>query len=115
MKLKPIIITLVSIIAMFLVPFLTINNVFANDAIGIYFLLLSLLNPIVSLAIGIASGWSGKFEWYLPVINSIIYIISETIIASFSIETLVISVIYLAIGLIAALITSVIRKKIKNA
>lgn len=111
MKAKHIITTIISLLANFLVPFIIINYLLSADALGVLLILLITLNPIVALGIGIASGWSKKIEWYLPLINSIIFIISISIITGFDITYILAGLIYFVIGIIAALITKSVKKR----
>lgn len=110
MKAKYIITTIISLLANFLVPFIIINYLLGADALGVLLILLITLNPIVALGIGISSGWSKKIEWYLPLINSIIFIISISIITGFDITYILAGLIYFVIGIIAALITKSVKK-----
>ena len=114
MKAKYIITTIISLLANFLVPFISINYLLGGDALGVLLILLITLNPVVALGIGISSGWNKKIEWYLPLINSLIFIIAYSIITGFDITYIIVAVIYFAIGIIATFITKAIRSKNKN-
>lgn len=103
MKKRAIISVAISIVAMFLIPFLAVNFIYASDALGVLLLLMFVLNPIISIVIGIISG-SDKVMWYLPVINAIIFLISESIIAGFDISYIIAAAVYTVIGLAAAYI-----------
>ena len=111
MKAKYIITTIISLLANFLVPFILINYLLSADALGVLLLLLITINPIVALGIGIASGWSKKVEWYLPLINSIIFIVATTIISGFDISYIFAALIYFALGIIAAFVTKALKKQ----
>jgi len=111
MKLKIFLTIIIAAVAMLLIPVIVVNVAFAGDALGILFLLMTVLNPIVSVGIGIASGWSKKIEWYLPLITAVIYLLSETIISGFDISYFLIAGIYFAIGIAAAFITKAIKIK----
>lgn len=110
MKAKTIISILISLIIMLLFPLVAVNFIFGNDALGILLLLTVILNPLVSIGIGIAGGWSNKIEWNLSLINAIIYLISAIIITGFDFTYIIAAVAYFILGLIATYITVKIKK-----
>ena len=111
MKAKTIISIVVSFITMFLLPWLTVSYAIGNDALGLLLIFLVVLNPLVSVGVGIAGGWGKKAEWHLVLINAIIYLISAIVITGFDFTYILATVLYFAIGLAATYITAKIRNK----
>lgn len=111
MKARTIISVILSLIAMVLVPALTITTLLGGDALGIMLILTFTLNPIVSVVIGILSGWDGKVQWYLPLANAVIFLIASILIMEFDISLLIEAVIYFALGILAAYITNTVKNK----
>lgn len=103
----------VSLIVMFLLPWLAVSFAGGNDALGILLILIFILNPLVSIGIGIASGRVEKVEWYLPLVNAVIFLASACVIIGFDITYILCTVIYFVIGIAAAYITSAIKHKRK--
>lgn len=115
MRMKKIIIVLIlSIISMFFVPFVLINYFMGNDAIGIFFILAVVFNPLVSMGIGIIGGWNKELEWRISFINSVIYFISSIIIAGLAIANILLAAIYFIIGIVFTYITMNLRRKISK-
>ena len=111
MKKKAIISIILSLVAMVIVPVFTVLFLLGNDAMGVMLIFTFALNPIVSVIIGILSGIGGKIQWYLPVINSVIYLIAAIAIMTFDITFVIAAVIYLALAFVAALIAAKVGQK----
>lgn len=99
-----------SVIANILLPLAAIFIIGGLDAMGLLFLFLIALNPIVSIVIGILSA-KDKVLWYLPVINAVIFLVAESVIVGFDISNVIAAVVYAGLGLAAAYITGAAKKK----
>ena len=115
MKKMTIMSIVISLVAFTLLPLAVVFIIGGMDALGILLLLLFVLNPIVSVIIGILSGKSGKVQWHLPIINALIFLISETILIGFDLSYIIAVAIYVGIGLAAAYITAAIKNKKRTA
>jgi len=113
MKTRTIVSIFLSLLVMVLVPVLTVFTTLGADALGLMFLYTFVLNPIASIVIGILSGWGEKTQWYLSLINAIIYLIASVVIMEFDVSWLFGAVIYFVLGIAAAYITNAIRKRRK--
>lgn len=111
MKKRIIASVLLSLITMFLLPLVSLKFIGGNDALGILLIYLLAVGPIVSVVIGVLSGFSNKILWYLPVINAAIFLISLVVIVGFAVEYIIFALIYLALGIIATFITKAIKVK----
>lgn len=101
---------IISLLIMVALPLITIFLLGSDDILGILFLLLLILNPIASIVIGIISGGQ-KVLWYLPVINSALYLLSYGIMVAVDVTLIISAAVYIALGLAAAYITKVIKSK----
>ncbi|MBQ7921247.1 MAG: hypothetical protein IJ325_01540 [Clostridia bacterium] len=111
MKKRTILSIVLSLLVMVLVPVLTVYSVLGADALGLMYIYIMVLNPIVSIVIGILSGWGEKTQWYLPLINGVIYLIGSVVLMDFDITWLIGAVVYFVLGIAAAYITNAIRKR----
>lgn len=96
---------------MFAVPYLSLNYIGGNDALGIFLIHLVALAPLTSVINGVLGGWGEKVQWYIPLINSVIFLISFIIITGFDLTYVICAAIYFGIGIAAAYITKAIRTK----
>ncbi len=111
MKTRTIISIIISLLAMVAFPGLVIGFIGGIDALGILLLLIFALNPLVSIAIGILSGWGEEVQWYLPAINAAIFLIAETVITGFDFSYIIAAAVYFGIGIAAAYITKAVNNK----
>lgn len=111
MKIRLIVSAILSLLTMVVTPLVAIYYHDSNDALGILFLLLLVLNPIVSIIIGVLNGVK-NVNWY-PVINAVIFLISYSIITAFDITLIITALIYVALSFTAAFITKAITNKSK--
>lgn len=113
MKKRFLISVIISLVAMFLIPWLAITFIAGNDALGILLLLTVILNPLVSVAIGIIGGQGEKAEWYLPLINAVIYLLAAWVVLGFDFTYVISALVYFAIGIAAVFITLAVKRKRK--
>ena len=110
MKTRTVVSLLLTLVVMVLVPIITIFTVLGADALGLMFLYTMVLNPIASIVIGILSGWGKKTQWYLPLVNAVVYLIASIVMMEFDISWLIGAVAYFVLGIAAAYITNAVRK-----
>ena len=110
MKTRTVVSLLLTLVVMVLVPIITIFTALGADALGLMYLYTMVLNPIASIVIGILSGWDKKTQWYLPLVNAVIYLIASIVMMEFDISWLIGAVAYFVLGIAAAYITNAVRK-----
>ena len=110
MKKNIIVSAVLSAIANVIFPLLVVFVIGGLDAMGILLIALFVLNPIVSIVIGILSD-NKKVLWYLPVVNAVVFLIVESVIFGFDISNIIAAVIYAGLGLAAAYITKAVKNK----
>lgn len=111
MKKRTTISIILSLLVMVLVPVLTVYTALGADALGLMFLYTMLLNPVVSLVIGVLSGWGEKAEWQLPLGNAIVYLVASVVIMGFDISWFIGAVVYFGLGIASAYVTNAIKKR----
>lgn len=115
MKTRALISVIISLLAFALVPWLVISYIGGMDALGILLILFFAFNPLVSIVIGVLSGWGEKVQWYLPIIAGAIFLIAETVITGFDFTYIIAAAIYIGLGIAAAYITKALKNKKKDA
>jgi len=110
MKTRTVVSLLLTLVVMVLVPIITIFTALGADALGLMYLYTMVLNPIASIVIGILSGWGKKTQWYLPLVNAVVYLIASIVMMEFDISWLIGAVAYFVLGIAAAYITNAVRK-----
>jgi len=110
MKTRTVVSLLLTLVVMVLVPIITIFTALGADALGLMYLYTMVLNPIASIVIGILSGWGKKTQWYLPLVNAVVYLIASIVMMEFDISWLIGAVAYFVLGVAAAYITNAVRK-----
>lgn len=110
MKKNIIISAVLSVLTLVLLPLAVVFFIGGMDALGILLLMFFILNPIVSVVIGILSGGL-KTKWQLSAINAAVFLSAESIILGFDISYIIAAVICLGLGLAAAYVTAAVKKK----
>lgn len=110
MKIRNIVSVIISLLTTILPPILINSYVGGNDAWGVLFILIFTLYPLVSIVIGILSGIK-KLQWYIPIINSVIFLTVYIIFTGFDPTLLIAAIIYAILGIFAAYITKLISSK----
>ena len=110
---KKLIISFVTMLAvLFLLPFIFIKTAKAHEFMGIMILLFFGVNPITTAIINSMIGKDIKRIWWMPLLFSIVFLLSYWLILKDVIFDLMIYAgIYLIIGLIFMFISSFIAKK----
>jgi len=111
MKTRTVVSLLLTLVVMVLVPIITIFTALGADALGLMYLYTMVLNPIASIVIGILSGWGKKTQWYLPLVNAVVYLIASIVMMEFDISWLIGAVAYFVLGIAADYITNAVRKQ----
>lgn len=102
---------LLSILVMFILPLLTILFVRSDAGMAVCFILFFGVNPIHSVFVGINSGKNINKLWIIPLLSSIIFLISSWILFEFKeIAFVIYSVIYLLLGLFSMFISYIVEK-----
>ena len=102
---------LLSILVMFILPLLTILFVKSDAGMAVCFILFFAVNPVHSVFIGINSGKNITKLWIMPIVTSIIFLISSWILFEFKeIAFVIYSVIYLLLSLFSMFISYIVEK-----
>ena len=64
----------ISALVMVLVPFLTVTLVRSDGALLVVLMLFFVLNPFVSLLLGLEAGKTVRQSWYLPGANAVLFL-----------------------------------------
>ena len=101
-----------AIIIMLVLPWMAVNFVSAQAGLTVCFLLFFIVNPIYAVTVGVAAGRNIKSLWYQPAVTSVLFLIGigvffETIDSAF----IMYAFSYLVLGMLAAVISGVVRKR----
>lgn len=115
MKNKLLMTIIIIIVTMFIVPFIIFNSIDSLSGLGWILIFLFLINPIISIGLGIYNGLEFQKNWFIPLVIFVAFpllywIILKEIIFDFFIY----SAIYMIINFITMLITFAIVKKNKK-
>lgn len=114
MKLKNKIIISIMIIVLFMlvIPYIVGRMADAQSALGILLILLYVLNPLISIILGIIIGKDYKKIWYIPIIEVLLFLLFFYIVfGEVSIEYLTFVFIYLLSAYTSIIVTNLIQKK----
>ncbi|WP_334345133.1 hypothetical protein [Candidatus Merdisoma sp. JLR.KK006] len=102
----------ISAVIMLVLPWAAVTFVKADGGMAVCFLLFFAVNPIYSLIIGAFAGKDRKHLWSLPVISAVLFLTGVWIFFDMG-ETAFIryGLAYLALGIAAMVISSLIRRK----
>lgn len=114
-KIKWIIASVIVIIAfMLFVPITIVKFAPANAGMGLMFILFFALNPIFSIVLGIFSGRDIRIFWFVPLLNAVAFLLSMWFVfTTTEILFSIYAIIYLAVGVIAMAVTSLLKQKAK--
>ena len=109
---RSIIILAIILIAMLIIPLITVNTVKADAGMLVTMMLFFVVHPIVSIITGILAGKEFKFFWFTPILVAGLFwaFSSFTYVTAFP---FVYSAAYLVICTISMLITWLVTKKAK--
>ncbi len=103
----------IMVVTMLIIPVITINTVKADAGMLIALMLFFILNPIVSVAVGILASRDIKFFWFAPILLAVLF----WVFSCFAYEPafpIVYSVIYFVISSISMLIATLVIKNQSN-
>lgn len=89
-------------------------SAFLKGGAGMAIILLEffIAGPVLSLATGIYSGWDFRRRWWLPAANALLYLFGTWLFLEMGEPGfLLYTLCYLAIGVLAMLVTAILRKK----
>lgn len=114
-KNKILISILIIIVTMFILPLLIVNNIDSLSAMGWILIFFFIINPIISIGLGIYNGLELHKSYFIPLLVFAVFPILYWIILQDVIyELFIYSTGYMIISFIAMLITTVIIKKKTN-
>lgn len=103
---------ILSAAVMFLLPWLSVTYIKSDAGMAVTLLLFFAVDPIYSTVVGFSAGKNIKELWSLPVISATMFLLGTWIFFDIGEFAFVIYAgIYFIIGLIAMLISALIRKK----
>mgnify|MGYP006968297011 FL=1 len=101
-----------SAVVMLAFPWLAVTFVKGDAGMAVCFLLFFVVNPLYSVIIGAFAGKDVKHLWSLPVISAVLFLIGTWLFFDMGETAFILyAVVYLVIGIMAMLISMLIRKK----
>ena len=101
-----------SMAVMLAFPWLAVTFVKGDVGMAVCFLLFFAVNPLYSVMIGAFAGKDVKHLWSLPVISAVLFLIGTWLFFDMGETAFILyAVVYLVIGIMAMLISMLIRKK----
>lgn len=105
----------VSAVIMLALPWLAVTFVKGDAGMAACFVLFFAVNPIYSVIIGNFAGKDMKHLWSLPVISAVLFLAGTWVFFDMGETAFILyAVVYLALGIVAMLISMFIRKKLKG-
>ena len=104
-----------SAVVMLAFPWLAVTFVKGDAGMAVCFLLFFAVNPLYSVIIGAFAGKDVKHLWSLPVISAVLFLIGTWIFFDMGETAFILyAAVYLVIGIMAMLISMLIRKKMQK-
>lgn len=101
-----------SAVVMLVFPWLAVTFVKADAGMAVCFLLFFAVNPLYSVLIGAYAGKDIRRLWNFPVISAVMFLIGTWIFFDMGETAFILyAAAYLALGIVAMLISMLIRKK----
>ena len=101
-----------SAVVMLAFPWLAVTFVKGDAGMAVCFLLFFAVNPLYSVIIGAFAGKDVKHLWSLPVISAVLFLIGTWLFFNMGETAFILyAAVYLVIGIMAMLISMLIRKK----
>ncbi len=101
-----------SAVVMLAFPWLAVTFVKGDAGMAVCFLLFFAVNPLYSVINGVYAGKDVKHLWSLPVISAVLFLIGTWIFFDMGETAFILyAAVYLVIGIMAMLISMLIRKK----
>ena len=102
----------VSAVVMLALPWLAVTFVKGDAGMAVCLILFFAINPIYSVAIGVFAGKDVKHLWSLPIVSAALFLIGTWIFFDMGEMAFILyAVVYLVLGIVAMLISMIIRKK----
>ncbi len=105
----------VSAVVMLALPWLAVTFVKGDAGMAVCLILFFAINPIYSVAIGVFAGKDVKHLWSLPIVSAALFLIGTWIFFDMGEMAFILyAVVYLVLGIVAMLISMIIRKKVQR-
>ena len=102
----------VSAVVMLALPWRVVTFVKGDAGMAVCLLLFVAINPIYSVAIGVFAGKDMKHLWSLPIVSAALFLIGTWVFFEMGETAFILyAVVYLVLGIVAMLISMIIRKK----
>ena len=102
----------VSAVVMLALPWLAVTLVKGDAGMAVCSLLFFALNPLYSVIFGVFAGKDMKHLWSLPIVSAALFLIGTWIFFDMGEMAFILyAVVYLVLGIVAMLISMIIRKK----
>lgn len=112
LKCKLIIITITLLVILFFIPLVLINIVKLHDVMGIMMLLFFVVNIISAMIVNLIVGQDIKKLWWLPILFSLVFLLSYWIVLNeIIIDLMIYAFIYLILGIVFMIISYFVTKK----
>ena len=112
---KVLVSSIVTFAVMFLLPFAVAKLSPEDAGMALCFILFYLVNPVLSIGVGVLSGFEIKKAWYMPIVVALTFLLSSWIIFDFGeLDFVLYSIIYLILSAVSMLITFLIINLIKK-
>ena len=101
-----------SAVVILALPWLAVTLVKGDAGMAVCFLLFFALNPLYSVIFGVFAGKDMKHLWSLPIVSAALFLIGTWIFFDMGEMAFILyAVVYLVLGIVAMLISMIIRKK----
>lgn len=101
-----------SVAVMLAFPWLAVTFVKGDAGMAVCFLMFFAVNPLYSVLIGAFAGKDVKHLWSFPIVSAVLFLIGTWIFFDMGeTEFILYAVVYLVLGIVAMLISMLIRKK----
>ncbi len=101
-----------SAVVMLAFPWLAVTFVKGDAGMAVFFLLFFAVNPLYSVLIGAFAGKDIRHLWSLPIISAALFLMGTWIFFDMGETAFILyAAVYLALGIVAMLISTLIRKK----
>ena len=101
-----------SAVVMLAFPWIAVTFVKGDAGMAVCFLLFFALNPLYSVIFGVFAGKDMKHLWSLPIVSAALFLIGTWIFFDMGEMAFILyAVVYLVLGIVAMLISMIIRKK----
>lgn len=112
MKKNIILLLAASVAVMLAFPWLAVTFVKGDAGMAVCFLLFFAVNPLYSVLIGAFAGKDVKHLWSFPIVSAVLFLIGTWIFFDMGETAFILyAAVYLVIGIMAMLISMLIRKK----